>query len=90
MFQTSPTGTNTLCNWIIDFLTKSAQSVTVDDVPSSALLINTGLPQERVLSPLLHTLFIQDCLDLIVKYADGTPGFGLITNDETHYRNGMV
>lgn len=62
----------------------------MDDVPSSALLINTGLPQVCVLSPLLHTLFTRDCLDLIVKYGDGTPGLGLIINDETHYRNGMA
>lgn len=44
-----------------------------------------------MLRPLLYTLFTQDCLDLIVKYADDTTVLGVITNyNETDNRNGMV
>ena len=50
-------------------------------------ILNTGAPQECVLSPLLYSLFTHDCVarydsNIIIKFADG-----LITDhDETAYR----
>ena len=59
---------------------------------STSLILNTGSPQECVLSPLLYSLFTLDCVathasNSIVQFADDTTVAGLITNnDETAYR----
>ncbi len=67
----------TLCNWILDFLTNRPQSVRIGSLSSSTLVLNTGAPQGCVLSPLLFTLYTQDCNsrhgeNSIVKFADYT------------------
>ncbi len=83
---------NSLCNWILDFLTGRPQSVRVGHNTSSTTTLSTGAPQGYVLSPLLFTLLIHDCTSKfssnhIIKFADDTSVVGLIsTNDETHYR----
>jgi hypothetical protein len=72
-------GLNTsLCNRILDFLTGRPQVVTVDNT-SATLILNTGAPQECVLSPLLCSLFIHDCVtkhdsNTIIKFADDNNG----------------
>ena len=83
-------GLNTsLCNWILDFLTGRPQVVRVGNNTSATLILNTGAPQECVLSPLLFT---HDCVakhdsNTIIKYTDDITVVGLITdNDETVYR----
>ena len=59
---------------------------------STSLILNTGAPQGCVLSPLLYSLFTNDCeaknaSNSIIKFADDTTVVGLITNnDETAYR----
>ncbi len=83
---------NSLCNWILDFLTRSSQSVHVGRKTSSTTTLSTGAPQGCVLSPLLFTLMTHDCTakfssNHIIKFADDTSVVGLIgNNDETHYR----
>jgi hypothetical protein len=72
-----------LCNWVLDFLTGHPQVVKVGNNTSTSLILNTGIPQGCVLSPLLYSLFTHDCVamhisDSIIKFADKTTG--LITN----------
>ncbi|KAI4874836.1 hypothetical protein NFI96_003053, partial [Prochilodus magdalenae] len=77
----------TLCNWISDFLTDRPQSVKLDNLSSSFISLNTGVPQGCVLSPILYSLFTHDW-NTIIKYADDTTVIGLIRdNDETAYRD---
>ncbi len=83
---------NSLCNWILDFLTGRPQSVRVGHNTSSTTTLSTGAPQGCVLSPLLFTLLTHYCTakfssNHIIKFADDTTVVGLISNnDETHYR----
>ncbi len=83
---------NSLCNWILDFLTGRPQSVRVGHNTSSTTTLSTGAPQGCVLRPLLFTLLTHDCTakfrsNHIIKFADDTTVVGLISNnDETHYR----
>ncbi|KAI4903633.1 hypothetical protein NFI96_009461, partial [Prochilodus magdalenae] len=83
----------TLCNWISDFLTDRPQSVKLDNLSSSFISLNTGVPQGCVSSPILYSLFTHDCVPIhgsntIMKYADDTTVIGLIRdNDETGYRD---
>ncbi|KAI4872019.1 hypothetical protein NFI96_009811 [Prochilodus magdalenae] len=83
----------TLCNWISDFLTDRPQSVKLDNLSSSFISLNTGVPQGCVSSPILYSLFTHDCVPIhgsntIMKYADDTTVIGLIRdNDKMAYRD---
>uniref|UniRef100_A0A8C9VFB8 Reverse transcriptase domain-containing protein n=1 Tax=Scleropages formosus TaxID=113540 RepID=A0A8C9VFB8_SCLFO len=83
---------NSLCSWILDFLTGRRQVVRMGRNISSPLTLNTGAPQGCVLSPLLYSLYTHDCVathssNAIVKFADDTTVVGLITDsDEAAYR----
>ncbi len=83
---------NSLCNWILEFLTGRHQSVCVDHNTSSTTTLSTGAPQGCVLGPLLFMLLTHDCTakfssNHIIKFADDTSVVGLISNNnETHYR----
>ncbi len=83
---------NSLCNWILEFLTGRPQSVRVGHNTSSITTVSTGAPQGCMLSLLLFTLLTHDCTakfssNHIIKFADDTTVVGLISNnDETHYR----
>ncbi len=87
---------NSLCNLILDFLTRRPQSVRVGRNTSSTTTMSTGAPQGCVHSPLLFTLLAHDCTNKfssnhIIKFADDTSVVGLISNnDETHYREEVV
>ncbi len=79
---------NSLCNWILNFLTERPQSVRVGHNTSSTTTLSTGAPQGCVLSPLLFTLLTHDCTakfssNHIIKFADDTSVVGLISNNDT-------
>ncbi|KAI5615474.1 gastrula zinc finger protein XlCGF28.1-like [Silurus asotus] len=80
------------CRWILNFLTNRPQSVRLGNQVSSTLILNTGIPQGCVLSPLLYSLFTHNCAPLynsniFIKYADDTTVVGQIdNNDESAYR----
>jgi len=82
---------NSICNWILDFLTGRPQSVRVGHNTSSTTTLSTGAPQGCVLSPLLFTLLTHDCTAKFssnhIKFADDTTVVGLISNnDEMPFR----
>ena len=85
-------GLNTsLCNRILDFLTVRPQGVRVGSTTSATLILNTGALQGCVLSALLYSLFIHDCMarhnsNTIIKFADDTTVVCLLAaNNETAY-----
>lgn len=76
-----------LCNWLLDFLTDRPQTVRVGKNSSKTTIMNTGVPQGCVLSPLLFTLTTHDCCarhisNHIIKFADNTTVLGLISDDD--------
>ena len=81
-----------LCRWVLDFLLNRSQVVRIKGRLSGKITLNTGTPQGCVLSPLLFTLFTNDCRSLsdsvmLVKFSDDTTAAGLVTNgDESVYR----
>ncbi len=79
----------TLCNWILDFLTNRPQTVRIDGHTFCALVLNTRAPQGCVLSPLLFTLYTNDCNpqhgeNSVVKFAKDTTIISWISNNEIH------
>jgi hypothetical protein len=85
---------NSICNWILYFLTDRPQVVRVGINRSATLTFNEGAPQGCVLSVLLYSLFTHDSVAThgsnTIKFADDTEVVGLITDDdETAYREGV-
>ncbi|XP_069779389.1 voltage-dependent T-type calcium channel subunit alpha-1G [Narcine bancroftii] len=82
-----------LCNWILDFLTGTPQSIWIGNNVSSSLTINTDGPQGCVLRPLLYSLYTYDCvamynLSVTYKFANDSTVVGRITdsNEEAYRR----
>ncbi len=81
-----------ICQWITSFLTDRQQLVRLGQISSSTCTISTGAPQGCVLSPLLFSLFTNDCTSKdpsvkLLKCADDTTLIGLIQDgDESAYR----
>ncbi|KAK3524525.1 hypothetical protein QTP70_029836 [Hemibagrus guttatus] len=81
-----------LCNWILDFLTRRLQSVQIENSISSTTTLSTGAPQGCVISPLRFTLLTHDCAAMhssnhIIKFTDDMTVVCLISkNDESAYR----
>ena len=86
---------STICQWISSFLTDRQQLVRLGKLTSRTLTISTGAPQGCVLSPLLFSLYTNDCTSKdpsvkLLKFADDTTVIGLIQNgDESAYRLGV-
>ncbi len=81
-----------ICQWITSFLTDRQQLVRLGKLTSRTLTISTGAPQGCVLSPLLFSLYTNDCTSKdhsvkLLKFADDTTVIGLIKDgDESAYR----
>ncbi len=81
-----------VCQWINSFLTYRQQLVRLGKYTSSTGTISTGAPQGCVLSPLLFSLYRNDCTSKdpsfkLLKFADNTTLIGLIQDgDESAYR----
>ncbi len=92
--QTAQTNSvpTSICQWINIFLTCRQQLVRLGKYTSSTRTISTGAPQGCVLSPLLFSLYTNDCTSKdpsvkLLKFADDSTLIGLIQNgDESAYR----
>ncbi len=81
-----------ICQWIARFLTDRQQLVRLGKLPSRTLTSSTGAPQGCVFSPLLFSLYTNDCTSKdpsvkLLKSADNTTVIGIIKDgDESAYR----
>ncbi|KAK3524222.1 hypothetical protein QTP70_023587, partial [Hemibagrus guttatus] len=82
---------SSICQWITSFLTDRHQLVKLGKFTSYSHTTSTGAPQGCVLSPLLFSLYTNDCTSTssvkLLKFADDTAVIGLIQDgDESAYR----
>ena len=74
--------------WIVDFLTNRSQSVRFHSAISAPRHTSTGAPQGTVLSPVLFTLYTNDCkgneTTPLIKYSDDT-ALEDLSNSDSHY-----
>ncbi len=83
-----------ICQWITSFLTDRQQLVRLGKLTSRTLTISTGAPQGCVLSPLLFSLYTNDCTSKdpsvkLLKFAEDTTVIGLIKDgDESFLQTG--
>ena len=78
-----------LIPWIVDFLVNRSQTVRHQAVHSSFRSISTGSPQGTVLSPILFTLYTNDCTGTdttpIIKYPDDSAMEELSNSDSVYF-----
>ncbi|KAI4882434.1 hypothetical protein NFI96_025329 [Prochilodus magdalenae] len=77
---------DSMCRWIVDFLTDRRQQVRLGEHTLDLRTLSTGVPQGCVLSPLLFSLYTNDCVSKdpavkILKCADDSTLVGLIADD---------
>ncbi len=77
----------TWCQWITSFLSDRQQLVRLRKLSSSTRTIRTGAPQGCVLSPLLFSMYTNDCISKdpsvkLLKFADDTTLIGLIQDGD--------
>ncbi|KAK3512206.1 hypothetical protein QTP70_000469 [Hemibagrus guttatus] len=83
---------SSICQWITSFLTDRHQLVKLGKFMSNSHTTSTGAPQGCVLSPLLFSVYTNDCTSTdpsvkLLKFADDTTVIGLIQDgDESAYR----
>ncbi|KAL0152967.1 hypothetical protein M9458_051720 [Cirrhinus mrigala] len=83
---------SSICQWITSFLTDRQQLVRLGKFTSHSRTTSVGAPQGCVLSPLLFSLYTNDCTSKdpsvkLLKFADDTTLIGLINDgDESAYR----
>ncbi len=83
---------SSICQWITKFLTDRQQLVRLEKFMSNSRSTKTGAPQGYVLSPLLFSLYTNDCTSKdpyvkLLKFAYNTTMIGLIQDgDESAYR----
>ncbi len=76
-----------ICQWITSFLADRQQLVSLGKFSSGTCTINTGAPQGCVLSPLLFSLYTNDCTSKdpsikLRKFADDTTLICLIQDGD--------
>ncbi len=76
-----------ICQWITSFLTDRQQLVRLGKLTSRTLTISTCAPQGCILSPLLFSLYTNDCTSKdpsvkLLKFADDTTVIGLIKDGD--------
>ncbi|KAK3513377.1 hypothetical protein QTP70_014205 [Hemibagrus guttatus] len=83
---------SSICQWITSFLTDRHQLVKLGKFTSYSRTTSTGAPQGCVLSPLLFSLYTNDCTSTdpsvkLLKFTDDTTVIGLIQDgEESAYR----
>ena len=83
-----------LVSWVANFLSNRTQQVKLKNVISSVVTTNTGAPQGCVLSPILFTMYTNDCTMnndklKLLKFADDSAIIALMRSqaDEILYDN---
>jgi gmma-aminobutyric acid receptor subunit gamma len=75
--------------WILSFLTNRKQAVRFQTALSSERYTSTGSPQGTVLSPVLFTLYTNDCCGTectpLIKYSDDTALQDLSNSDSMYF-----
>ena len=83
-----------IIKWVEAFLVNRPQCVRVNSTLSDINLLSTGAPQGCVLSPVLFTLYTNDCVSqlstcLNFKFADDAALAGFILHSELEYRENI-
>ena len=75
--------------WIIDFLVGRSQSVRYQSAMSKSRQTSTGAPQGTVLSPVLFTLYTNDCVGSenspVIKYSDDSAIVDISNSDLEYF-----
>ena len=78
-----------LIQWILSFLVHRSQSVRFQKALSSVRHTSTGSPQGTVLSPVLFTLYTNDCsgtnITPLIKYSDDSALQDLSNSDQVYF-----
>ncbi|KAM8872789.1 uncharacterized protein ACB058_004608 [Synchiropus picturatus] len=84
---------DSLCRWIMDFLTSRSQCVQLGTTVSDTWTLNIRSPQGCVLSPWLFSLYTNCCTYShesvkLIKFADDTTIIGLISDGDESLTGG--